>query len=290
MSSLFESYPDSTRIYAYSVDNKDYRLKRSGKMRLAFGKARFTSEITQDADMLMFGVLHFGDHNLHGGVALYRSEEEYRDLSKATREAFNRSDLAATIHCLDQGFAGHTYSLKNLFRDEQRKVLAEVLESTVEHSFNVAREIYEDEAQLLRFMSDCGIPVPRELKAAAEVALNGLLRQALAAPELDHTAIQGLLEEMRIAGIALDQDGLEIVLRRNIEKGAARVFEDPRNLPRLMKFRENLALARSLPFPLELWSVQNRCYEVLQTIHDKSHSRWREQLLELARVLSLRVE
>jgi hypothetical protein len=290
MSSLFESYPDSTRIYAYSVDNRDYRLKRSGKMRLAFGKARFTSEITQDAAMLMFGVLHFGDHNLHGGVALYRSEEAYRDLSKATREAFSRSDLAATIHCLDQGFAGHTYSLKNLFRDEQRKVLGEVLESTVEHSFNVAREIYEDEAQLLRFMSDCGIPVPRELKAAAEVALNGLLRRALAAPELDHTAIQGLLEEMRIAGIPLDQDGLEIVLRRNIENGAERLFEDSRNLARLMKFRENLAQARSLPFPLVLWSVQNRCYEVLQTIHDKSHSRWREQLLELARVLSLRVE
>ncbi len=98
MSSLFESYPDNTRIYAYSVDNKDYRLKRSGKMRLAFGKARFTSEITQDSEMLMFGVLHFGDHNLHGGVALYRSEEAYRDLSKATRDAFNRSDLAATIH------------------------------------------------------------------------------------------------------------------------------------------------------------------------------------------------
>ncbi len=69
MSSLFESYPDNTRIYSYSVDNKDYRLKRSGKMRLAFGKARFTSEITQETEMLMFGVLHFGDHNLHGGVA-----------------------------------------------------------------------------------------------------------------------------------------------------------------------------------------------------------------------------
>ena len=68
MSSLFESYADNTRIYSYSVENKDYRLKRSGKMRLAIGKARFTSEITQDSEMLMFGVLHFGDHNLHGGV------------------------------------------------------------------------------------------------------------------------------------------------------------------------------------------------------------------------------
>jgi alpha-amylase/alpha-mannosidase (GH57 family) len=298
MSSLFESYPENTRIYAYSVDNKDYRLKRSGKMRLAFGKARFTSEITQDSEMLMFGVLHFGDHNLHGGVALYRSEEEYRDLSKSTRDAFSRSDLAATIHGLDRGFAGHTYSLKNLFRDEQRKVLTEVLESTVEHSFSVAREIYEDEAQLLRFMSDCGIPIPRELKAAAEVALNGLLRQALAAPELDQSAIQGLLEEMRIAGIPLDQAGLEIVLRRNLEKGADRFFEDPRNLARITKFRENLVAARSLPFPLVLWSVQNRCYEVLQKIYpqvsekaarDKADARWAAQFQELAALLSLRV-
>jgi alpha-amylase/alpha-mannosidase (GH57 family) len=303
MSSLFESYPENTRIYAYSVDNKDYRLKRSGKMRLAFGKARFTSEITQDSEMLEFGVLHFGDHNLHGGVSLFRSEEAYRELSKSTRDAFSRSDLAATIHCLDQGFAGHTYSLKNLFRDEQRKVLTEVLESTVEHSFSVAREIYEDQAQLLRFMSDCGIPIPRELKAAAEVALNGLLRQALGALELDRNAIQGLLEEMRIAGISLDQGGLEIVLRRNLEAGADRFFEDPRNLPRLTKFHDNLMAARSLPFPLVLWSVQNRCYEVLQKIypqvlekakpekgtHDKADARWVGQFRELAGLLSLRV-
>jgi alpha-amylase/alpha-mannosidase (GH57 family) len=291
MSSLFESYPDNTRIYAYSVDNKDYRLKRSGKMRLAFGKARFTSEITQDSAILMFGVLHFGDHNLHGGVALYRSEDEYRDLNKATRDAFSRSDLAASMRSLDQGFAGHTYSLKNLFRDEQRKVLSEVLESTVEHSFSAARETYEGQAQLLRFMSDCGIPIPREIKAAADVALNGLLRQALAAGELDQTAIQGLLEEMRIAGIPLDQSGLEIVLRRNLEECAGRFFEDPRNLARLQKLRQNLIVARSLPFPLVLWSVQNRCYEALQNIYPQVRdARWVTEFRELTVLLLLRVE
>ncbi|HEX5229939.1 MAG TPA: DUF3536 domain-containing protein, partial [Bryobacteraceae bacterium] len=287
MSSLFESYGDNTRIYAYSVENKDYRLKRSGKMRLATGKARFVSEITQDADTLMFGVLHFGDHNLHGGVAMYQTEDAYRDLTKAAREAFGRSDLAATIHSLDQAFAGRTYSLKNLFRDEQRKVLTEVLESTVDHSFTAAREIYEDEAQLLRFMSDCNIPVPRELKAAAEVALNGLLHQALAASELDRSTIQNLLEEMRIAGIPLDQAGLEIVLRRNLEHGAARFFDDPRNLALLSRLRDNLVTARALPFPLVLWSVQNRCYELLQKLdpHDDRH--WVAACRELGGLLQL---
>ena len=292
MSSLFESYPDNTRIYAYSVDNKDYRLKRSGKMRLAFGKARLTSEITQESEMLMFGVLHFGDHNLHGGVALHASEEAYRDITKSIRDAFNRTDLAATIQGLDQGFAGRVYSLKNLFRDEQRKVLNEVLESTVEHSFSVAREIYKEEAQLLRFMNDCGIPIPRELKAAAEVALNGLLRQALTASQLDRSAIETLLEEMRIAGIPLDQSGLEIVLRRSLEKAADLFFDDPKNLTELARFRENLIAARALPFPLVLWSVQNRCYEVLQKIYPQMHendARWTEQFRELAGLLSLSV-
>ena len=290
MSSLFESYPNNARIYAYSVDTKDYRLKRSGKMRLAFGKARLTSEITHDSDLLMFGVLHFGDHNLHGGVARYHSEEAYREITKAARDAFARSDLAETIHGLDKGFAGHTYSLKNLLRDEQRKVLTEVLQATVEHSFTVAREIYEDQAQLLRFMSDCGIPIPRELKAAAEVALNGLLRQALAAPEIDQGAIRNLLEEMRISDIALDQAGLEIVLRRNLEHSGERLFEDPQNLALLTQFRKNVSAARSLPFPLVLWSVENRCYEVLRKLDRQDHSAWARQFRELAALLQLRVD
>jgi alpha-amylase/alpha-mannosidase (GH57 family) len=290
MSTLFESYPNNTRIYAYSVDNKDYRLKRSGKMRLAFGKARFVSEITLESDLLMFGVLHFGDHNLHGGVALYRSEDAYRELVQATRDAFSRSDLAAIVHSLDQGFGGRTYSLKNLFRDEQRKVLTEVLESTVDHAFTLAREIYEDQAQLLRFMNDCGIPVPRELKAAAEVALNGLMRQALATPELDQNTLQSLLEEMRVAGIALDQAGLEIVLRRNLERSAASFFEDPNNLALLTRLRDNLIAAGSMPFPLVLWAVQNRCYELLQNLDSNADPHWLKACRDLAGLLQLRAE
>ena len=79
---------------------------------------------------------------------------------------------------------GHTYSLKNLFRDEQRKVLTEALESTVENASSVvAAQMYEERGtSCCASMSDCGMPIPNELKATAEVALNGLLRQALGSP------------------------------------------------------------------------------------------------------------
>jgi hypothetical protein len=186
------------------------------------------------------------------------------------------------------------YSLKNLFRDEQRRVLTEVLQSTVEHASTVYRQMYEDEAPMLRFLSDCGLPIPAELKATAEVALNGLLQGALSTPELDLSVIQGLLEELMVAKIPLDTKGLEITLRRNIEATAERFIDDPKNLPRLAKFRELVAAARSLPFPLVLWQVQNRCYELLQQLYPQmlqdGETRWVAAFRELAALLSLRVE
>jgi hypothetical protein len=51
--------------------------------------------------------------------------------------------------------------------------------------------------------------------------------------------------------------------------------------------------ARALPFPLVLWSVQNRCYEVLQKVyphmHEENDAGWTEQFRELAGLLSLSV-
>jgi alpha-amylase/alpha-mannosidase (GH57 family) len=293
MSSLFESYPEHARVYSYSVESKDSRLKRSGKMQLAFGKARFTSEITQESETLMFGVLHLSGHNLHGGVALFQNDDAYRELAKHARDAFTRSDLPDTIHLIDRGFPGQTYSLRNLFRDEQRKVLNQVIDSTLEDFEASYGQIYEDQAPLLRFMHDCGIPIPKAMSAPAEVVLNGQLRRALQAPELNLQQIQSLLEEARVASAPLDTAALEMTLRRNLESNSDRFFENPRDPVRLGKFREMVAAARSLPLPLYLWSLENQCYEVLQKIYPEmlkeGQTEWAAVFEQLAALLSLRV-
>jgi len=293
ISSLFEEYPENTRIYCYSVDSKEYRMKRSGKARLAFGKARFTSEITQESDMLIFGVLHLGDHNLLGGVSPFSGDDAFRDLSKTARDALTRSDIPAAIHAIDHGFEGRTYSLKNLFRDEQRKVLGEVIEAALKDSESSYRQIYEQQAPLLRFMSDCYIPIPKEMKATAEVALNDLLRHALKEEALDLPAIHGLLDEVRIADAPLHVQELEMILRRNLEKSSQAFYDDPRDLDALRKCRQAVEAARSLPLPLVLWSIQNRCYAVLERIYpevkNQGESEWRAEFEHLCLLLSLRV-
>ena len=85
-----------------------------------------------------------------------------------------------------------------------------------------------------------------------------------------------------------------MILRRNIEKGAAQFLKIPENLPRLVKFRDMIATERSLPFPLVLWRVQNRCYEILQRVYPQmvrsGDARWAAAFKELAGLLKLRVE
>ena len=294
ISSLFEDYPESTRVYSYSVDTKDYRARQAGKMRMAIGKARFTSEITQESEMLMFGVLHFGGHNLNGSVAKFVSDDQYRELAKVMRAAFTNADLPEAVHLLEQRFGGQTYSLKNLFKDEQRKVVNEILRPILEGLETSHHKAHENDAPLLRFMSSCHIPIPNEMRVTAEFALNSQLKHALAEGQLDLEHLHNLLEDVRVIDVPLDQATLEITLRRNLERKAEVFLENPRDLGALREFRDSLAVAKSLPLPLILWSLQNRFWEILQRVYpemkESGESEWTAEFERLANLLSVRVQ
>ena len=300
ISSLFEHYGDHTRIYSYSVDRQDYRTMESGKLRIAVGKAQLTSEVTQNSEMLTFGVLHFGDHNLHAGVRSFAGERAYRALARTLVQAFKRADLAEVIRLMDKDFGTETYSVKNLFKDEQRKVLGGILKSTLKEAEAAYRHLYESQAPLLRFLHETHIPVPKEMITTAEFALNGLLKEVLDERKLDLERSRNLLDEVEISGVELDKTTLEFTLRKNLERESDQFFEDPLNVEMLEHFRESVAKAVSLPFPLVLWSIQNKCYEVLQKWYVEMKNRaassddlnaqsWTEQCEKLAELLSLRL-
>ena len=164
ISSVFNSYPDETRIYCYTVRRKDFRVADAGKLKLVIGRATFTSEITLETGELAFGVLHFGDHNLHGGVRAMTSNAEYEKLIAEATAAFSRADIPEVIRAFDRGFGVDTYSLKSLFRDEQRSILSQILISTLDEAEAAYRQLYEHHAPLLRFLIDLKAPLPKAFR------------------------------------------------------------------------------------------------------------------------------
>jgi alpha-amylase/alpha-mannosidase (GH57 family) len=264
VASLFHDYPNPARVYGYRVERENGRSFRAGRARLAVGRARVTSEHTGKAALFAFGVLHFGDHNLNAGVKLFADQAAYEAMVAAAGGAFEHGDLAQVIRLLDGFFGDVAYSLKSLFRDEQRRILDVILASTLEETEDELRDVFRHHVPLMRFLRSLGTPLPKSFRAAAEVVLNVDLRRAFEASSIDSEEVERLLEETRVLGVDPDAKGLRYVLEKALLERLDRLAHQPEDAELLSQLERIVDLALSAPFQVDLWQAQNRCYGLLQ--------------------------
>ncbi len=293
ISSLFSEYPERSAMYAYEVERLDSRRMESGRTRLQMGQARLTSIVTREQLHATYGALHLGDHNLNAGVRPFAGQEAYQQLVDEASDAFSRADFPGCIRIMDRHFEGVAYSLKSLFRDEQRRAVQQILESTLSEAENSYRQIYEHHATLLRFLSDIHQPVPRVLSLTAEFVLNGALRRALEESELDFDRIHALLESAEREGVNLDSTGLEFLLRRRLGHVMDSLAEDPASLERLQRAHAAVALAHAMPFQVNIWHAQNVYYDLLQHYlaqqQERGERAWVDTFVSLGDLLGVEV-
>ncbi|TMA12806.1 MAG: DUF3536 domain-containing protein [Deltaproteobacteria bacterium] len=300
ISSLFEIYPEQARIYCYKADREDYQSFEAGKSKLVMGRVKLTSEITHEFSVLSFGVLHFGDHNLNGGVKeLLGEEEAYQALVREAAEPFSRADFPEVIRLIDRRFGESNYSIRSLFRDEQRNILSRILESALSEAEAVYSQLYENHAPMMRFLTDLRIPLPRAFHAAAEFVLSARLRRALGAEEIDMERIGVLLEAARVEGVALDTDTLEYAFRQNMNRMAEQFLDHPTDLVSFQRLETAANLVQRLPFRLNLWKIQNIYYKMLERVHPEFRTKaeqgeeaaraWVDRFVALGEKLRVRV-
>jgi alpha-amylase/alpha-mannosidase (GH57 family) len=262
VSSLFENYGPQAQIYCYRVNRGDFAIETEGKLRLATGTARFSSDITREADGFSFAVVHLGDHNLLGGVSATDGEKD-QGLRTKLEELFARADTAEIVRFMDEHFGHRTFSLKSLFRDEQRKIIAQILKDSLASIGVAYRSIYETNAPLIRFLYGLSIPIPQALQSAAEFALNNQLREAFEKPDPEADTIQGLFRETANAQVKIDHTTLEFAIRKRVESEAERFAEHPDSPEDVHRFKKWLDVALAAPFRVVLWRTQNIAYAPL---------------------------
>ncbi|OGO24492.1 MAG: glycoside hydrolase [Chloroflexi bacterium RBG_16_50_9] len=264
ISSLFQEYGEHSKIYCYAVDRQAYQKGECGKTRIAVGRVNVTSEITQESQALSFGVAHFSDHNLSAGVRKYRGEEAFNEMLQELIQTCSVADFPGVIRLLDKHFGTSTYALRSLFRDEQNKVLGNILQLTLNETESAYRQIYQSHYPLMRFLINLGNPLPKGLQFAAEFILNTDLRRALSADTPDVAAIKKFLEETGLWKVQLDTSGLAHVFRQTLEKKMFDFVNKPEDVAIMSEMIALVELAQSLPFAVELRGVQNLCHPMLK--------------------------
>ena len=179
----------------------------------------------------------------------FRADEAYRILDQELDQALSSGDLAELVRLIDKNFSSGTYTLRLLFRDEQRKILGIILEEATNEARAMYRNFHDEHAHLIRFVTDLGVPLPRRFRLAVDFTLNSDLLDAFSADEVDLKKSREILEEIKRTGVTPDAVTLEFALRRTIERLFTRFVANPMEPGLLQRLQETIALVLTPAVP-----------------------------------------
>jgi hypothetical protein len=267
ISSVFSSFGDETDLFCYRVRRISYDIHTSGRGRLALGRAHISSAITGYQQSFSFAVLHFGDQNITAAVKPYTDADsaEFDAFAAKAEEHVQRAKFPEVIRLMDSEYGRVDYSLTSLFRDEQRRIVELILNSTLWDIENSLTTIYEDHASLLHYLSQAGLPKPPALTLAAGFAINAGLRRALETDPIDIAQMRSFLSLAKADQVPLETSTLSYIADQRMKRAMVELQMSAgslETLDRALTLALNLA---ELPFELNLWQAQNIWYEILGT-------------------------
>jgi alpha-amylase/alpha-mannosidase (GH57 family) len=266
ISSLFESYPERTSIYNYSFEDERRDVLSAGKAKLGIGRVKVCFEITKETCVLCYAVLHMGEHNVTGGVSRLESDEAYNRMLEELKKAFDEADFPGTIRLIDRHFGPCSYSLKSLFKDEQRRVLNEILASTREDLESRYRRIAERYTPLVKFLGESNASILPTLQTAMAFVLRADVHRIFDSEKVDVARLRSLIEEAQSANAPVTDAELSYRIKKKMEAMIRHVSAEPGDLDMIRNLEQLTEYVMPLPLGLNLWKVKNTYWSMLQSV------------------------
>ena len=295
ISSMFRSYPETGQIFCFDVQRHSYDVLTSGRGRVALGRARLTSRITEETDEICFAVLHLGDQNLSAAVKRFTPADgtAWDEFCDRAGTAVRRANVPDLIRYIDGFFGSTTYSLTSLFADEQQGILKGILNQTLSEVEDSLMRIYEEHATLLHYLGESNVPAPPALALTAGFAINASLRRALEADEYDQAEVARLLRRAEMDNVTLDANMLGYTADQRMKRAMIAVeAATPRQKMNVMAEALDIAESlRTLPGPSNLWQAQNIWNDLLHRPEGRQWSgEWSEGYRKLGNALKISVD
>jgi len=301
LSSLFEEELGNISIYCYTADNEVYEQVQAGNMKLGIGRTRIVSNITWDEVLVSFAAAYLGDHNANCGIRSYMNEKAFSGMRQAIKDVFLRGDIPELIRTMDKHFESHHYTLWHLFKDEQHKVLQDILQTSLDDVESSFRQIMDQHYTFINFLKEVRAPVPKALAVTAETMIDSDLQRIFEepGPELDVNELKRLLDLADSWEVSLSTSELGYKACWKIDALMERLSEQPDDLDLLTTIETALSILLPAGLDLNLWKTQNLFFflarEHLETMQDKAEAgdsraaAWMEHLYKLGDQLRIRV-
>ena len=258
LSSLFEEDLEDIHIYCYRAENIHYTDYQVGHLKLAVGQTRIVSRITWDEARLSFAAVYLGDHNANCGIREDMSDDSFEAMHQEIKSVFDLGDIPEIIRTMDHHFEHHSYTLWHLFKDEQQKVISEILRASLQEVQTIYRQTVEHHSHFLNFLTEIRAPLPRTLLVAAETVVNADLKKIFEQDLPDIEALDHLInEEVKRWDIQLDTSEIGFKASWKIDALMEQLADDSENVELLELIARLLEIIYPLQLDLNLWKSQN---------------------------------
>jgi len=288
ISAVFRPEPAAREGLIYAKKDLDLERLEAGQIRFCVGAAEIASQVTLETVRNLYSVIHFDGLDVQFFWKPYEGEQDYRTRRQELVSIFQEGSLGNLYQVLLEQFGQSTYQLRDLFRDEQRRIIEIILSRRVEAYRDEFERFFQQDQPLLRRLGVLKYPVPEPMKMAASVATEKKIQKLVAriGEEGGVQALAALLDQSREWSFRPDAVKWERFLLQTLEKKIQHLPE-ARDFGAALKAAENILKAAGiLRLPLNLWNVQNLYVQICRE-REAGFLPYREQIRSFAQCLRL---
>ncbi len=297
ISSLFEEYPEQVEIFCYTAESELYNSTESGRKKLVTGKAVIRSNITLEEMPIIFAVLNLGNHDISGGAEAFTTEEHFSSMQNEMQSLFDHGRTDDITKAMYKHFGKNVFFIWHLFKDEQRKILDQILQLTYEKIEISYRQIYENHYPVMNFFRTLNTRLPKPFSAATEYIINADLKSTFDKDEVDLKKLSSLIDEAVKWSLTIDTTTMNFTVSRWLNTMIERLSREPDNIQLFEMIDETLEILKPLSLKIDIWKAQNLYFSIWEdsysdmaekAVHiDNAASRWIDAFKKLGHYLHI---
>ncbi len=297
---LFDETEELEQLYCFDFEPRSMKRHYSGKAKLLWGDVDIISRITFSRQRFEFCVMHLGDHNISVGVRKWTDRTRHEDMIAEFVSAFDRGDFAESLRLMDRNFPDDLYSLKDLFKDQQKAIVDSVMTSTMDTLESHFSELYEQHYPIMCYLKDIGMGFPAAFEHISEFVQNKKIKKSFAEDPIQLAPLQRYLDEARNWSTHLDT----VVIAKKYVEALHRIFDRitehdeeggetlTLDLEELNYLYELLETGRHFAFNVDFGQIQNDFYKWLKELQERRPENYKEVepvIEKISRILKVRI-